>query len=102
MENYRSVAETAKRWGLSPRRVCTLCTEGRIPGAMHFVRVWAIPKDAEKPADARVKHGKYIGFSEKYRRASPRKKQPNHQAAASHSLPRVPDGRPSHDKEDTP
>ncbi|MEF9896428.1 MAG: DNA-binding protein [Clostridia bacterium] len=68
MENYISIAEASKKWGLSARRVCTLCAQGRIPGAMHFVRVWAIPKDAQKPADARIKSGKYIGFSEKYRK----------------------------------
>jgi hypothetical protein len=34
------------------------CEEGRIPGAVRFVRVWAIPKDAEKPADARLKSEK--------------------------------------------
>ena len=28
---------------------------------------WAIPKDAEKPADARVKSGRYIGVSNKNR-----------------------------------
>ncbi|MEG1857604.1 MAG: DNA-binding protein [Pseudoflavonifractor sp.] len=68
MENYISVAEASKKWGLSARRVYTLCAAGRIPGATHFVRVWVIPKDAEKPADARIKHGRYIGFSEKYRK----------------------------------
>ena len=68
MNRYISVAQAAQKWGLSPRRIYTLCTDGRIPGAMHFVRSWAIPEDAEKPADARVKHGKYAGFSEKYRK----------------------------------
>lgn len=68
MENYITVAEAAQKWGLSQRRIYTLCTEGRIPGAMHFVRSWAIPEHAEKPSDARIKHGKYIGFSEKYRK----------------------------------
>ncbi|MEG0780502.1 MAG: DNA-binding protein [Oscillospiraceae bacterium] len=68
MENYISVAEAAKKWGLSDRRVCTLCAVGRIPGVTRFARVWAIPATAEKPADARIKTGKYIGFSEKYRK----------------------------------
>ncbi|MEG0755560.1 MAG: response regulator, partial [Oscillospiraceae bacterium] len=68
MNRYISVAQAAQKWGLSPRRIYTLCTDGRIPGAMHFVRSWAIPEDAEKPADARIKHGKYTGVSEKYRK----------------------------------
>ncbi|MEF9969999.1 MAG: helix-turn-helix domain-containing protein [Ruthenibacterium sp.] len=68
MKNYISVAQAAQKWDVSARRVYTLCAQGRIPGAAQFVRVWAIPKDAEKPADARIKSGKYIGFSEKYRK----------------------------------
>lgn len=70
MENYMSVAEAAGKWGLSRRRVYTLCAQGRIPGVSRFVRVWMIPQTAEKPADARIKHGEYIGFSEKYRKKS--------------------------------
>ena len=27
--------------------------EGRIPGASHFGRYWAIPEDAKKPSDPR-------------------------------------------------
>ncbi|MEG0751240.1 MAG: helix-turn-helix domain-containing protein [Oscillospiraceae bacterium] len=73
MEDYISVAEAAKRWGISSRRVYTLCAEGRIPGATRFVGVWAIPQNAEKPADARIKTGQYIGFSEKYRKRTDRK-----------------------------
>ena len=29
---------------------------------------WLLPKDAEKPVDARIKSGKYIGYSEKYKK----------------------------------
>ena len=29
------------------------CAEGRIPGAPHFGRYWAIPEDAKKPSDPR-------------------------------------------------
>ena len=63
--DYLSIAETAKKWGLSKRRVQTLCTEGRIPGVTRLGTMWAIPVDAEKPSDARVKSGNYIGFSAK-------------------------------------
>ena len=34
--------------------------EGRVPGAIRIGTVWGIPEDAEKPADARIKNGKYI------------------------------------------
>ena len=57
---YISVSEIAKIWGISVRRVNTLCNEGRIEGAQRAGTIWIIPDDAKKPADARVKSGKYI------------------------------------------
>lgn len=57
---YLSVAQTAERWGISPRRIQILCSEERIPGAVRIGRSWAIPDDEPKPADARIKSGKYI------------------------------------------
>ena len=59
MPEYISTADTAKKWGISQRRVTTLCVEGRIPGAFLLGTNWAIPADAEKPADERIKSGKY-------------------------------------------
>ena len=47
-------------WGITSRRIQVLCAEGRLVGAVKFGRQWAIPVDAEKPCDARVKNGKYI------------------------------------------
>ena len=52
---YMSCAEAAKKWGISERRVQKLCEGERIPGAVKFIRVWLIPKDAEKPVDGRRK-----------------------------------------------
>ena len=57
---YLSVAQTAERWGISPRRIQILCNEERIPGAVRIGRSWAIPDDELKPEDARIKSGKYI------------------------------------------
>ena len=57
---YISVSEIAKTWGISVRRVNTLCNEGRIEGAQRAGTIWIIPDNAKKPADARVKSGKYI------------------------------------------
>lgn len=54
--DYISIAEAAKKWGITRRRVQALCSQGRIPGLIKFGKSWAIPKDAEKPADARKKH----------------------------------------------
>lgn len=57
---YLSIAQTAERWGISPRRIQILCREGRVSGAVRIGHSWAIPNDAPKPADARIKSGKYI------------------------------------------
>ena len=53
--DYISIAEAAKKWGITCRRVPVLCAQGRIPGLTKFGKSWAIPKDAEKPIDARKK-----------------------------------------------
>ena len=55
-----TIKEVAKLWGISERRINVLCQEGRIEGAKKFGNTWAIPSDAEKPSDLRIKSGKYI------------------------------------------
>ena len=57
---YLSIKQISERWELSPRRIQVLCANGRIDGAVRIGYVWAIPSDAEKPSDARIKSGKYI------------------------------------------
>ena len=57
---YLSLRQTAEKWGLSIRRVQTLCSMNRIPGAVKIGSYWAIPSDAEKPNDERKKTGKYL------------------------------------------
>ena len=51
--DYISIAEAAEKWGITRRRVQVLCNQGRIPGLQRLGKVWAIPKDAEKPEDRR-------------------------------------------------
>lgn len=53
--DYISIAEAAEKWGISRRRVQVLCAQGRIQGLERLGKTWAIPKDAEKPTDARKK-----------------------------------------------
>lgn len=53
--NYLSVAQTAEKWKMSPRRVQVLCNEGRIDGAQRVGNMWTIPEYATKPSDARKK-----------------------------------------------
>ena len=60
MPEYLSAADTAAKWGITKRRVTTLCAQGRIPGVFRLGSEWAIPANAEKPTDARIKSGKYI------------------------------------------
>ena len=64
---YMTITEAAKKWGISNRRIQTLCVQDRIPGVSRLGSVWAILRDAEKPADARIKSGKYIGTTAKHR-----------------------------------
>lgn len=57
---YLSIKQTAEKWGISGRRIQILCVQGRIKGATKIGSYWAIPEDAEKPRDERVKSGRYI------------------------------------------
>ena len=58
--DYMTVKEAAKKWNLSERRLQTMCNENMIEGVVKFGHSWAIPSDAVKPADKRIKSGKYI------------------------------------------
>lgn len=57
---YITVREAAEKWNLSERRLQTMCNAGLIDGVVKFGHSWAIPKEAEKPVDKRIKSGKYI------------------------------------------
>lgn len=57
---YMTIKEASEKWGLSVRRIQEICELDKVPGVTKFGRAWAIPVDAEKPADQRVKSGKYI------------------------------------------
>ena len=57
---YMTIKEASEKWGISVRRIQTICNEGMVPGVMKFGREWAIPKDAQRPADKRIKSGKYV------------------------------------------
>ena len=46
---YISVAEAAKKWGVSERSVRGYCAGGKIDGAFLTGKTWNIPKIAEKP-----------------------------------------------------
>lgn len=60
--DYMTISEASAKWNLSAGRIST---EGRIPGVERTGYCWLLPKDAVKPADARIKSGKYIGQAAK-------------------------------------
>ncbi|SEK77904.1 DNA methylase [Carnobacterium iners] len=50
---YESTDEVSKKWGISPRRIATLCQNNRINGARKIGKTWLIPNYIEKPLDGR-------------------------------------------------
>ena len=55
---YLTTVEMSKRWNISSRRIGVLCAEGRIEGAVKKGKMWLIPDNTKKPADARFKKEK--------------------------------------------
>lgn len=68
IEGYVTVKDIAKKWGVTPRTVQTLCSDGKVKGATKFGDVWAIPADAEKPTDNRITTGEYINWRNKIKK----------------------------------
>jgi hypothetical protein len=60
MNEYMTIKDASLKWNISIRRINTLCNADRIPGCIKFGMAWAIPIDAEKPIDMRIKSGKYV------------------------------------------
>lgn len=56
--DYISAQDAATKWGISKRRVQTLCASHRIENAVRVGNMWILPGDAEKPSDGRIKHKK--------------------------------------------
>ena len=58
MMEYLTTTEMSMLWNLSSRRIGVLCVEGRIDGAIKKGKMWLLPADATRPADARYKANK--------------------------------------------
>lgn len=56
----KTCKQIAMEWEISERTVTNMCREGKIKGAKKKGRGWQIPDDASKPADLRIKTGKYL------------------------------------------
>ena len=50
---FLTTSEMATKWNVSRRRIATLCSEGRIEGAILKGKIWLVPEDAKKPDDPR-------------------------------------------------
>ena len=46
---YLTVAEAAKKWGLTPRSVQLHCEKGNVPGATLLGKAWQIPSNVGRP-----------------------------------------------------
>ena len=64
MADFLSVTEFAQKFGKDPGNVRRLIQQGRIP-AQRIGSQWAIPADAEPPADRRIKSGQYKDWRKK-------------------------------------
>ena len=56
----QSAAQTAKRWGMTKRRVLQLCREKKVYAAKLVDGVWTIPTVAVRPPDGRQHRGAHI------------------------------------------
>ena len=59
MEHLMTIKDASNLWGITVRRISSLCNDGRIDGAIRKGRKWYIPANTPKPADLRVKSGAY-------------------------------------------
>lgn len=65
LKEYKTVIEIANEWGLKPRTVQIMCSEGKIPGVAKFGHSWAIPANTERPKDKRETTGEYKNWRKK-------------------------------------
>lgn len=53
VNGYISADAAAEKWGISRRRVYSLCKNNRITGLIRFENRWLIPENVDKPTDDR-------------------------------------------------
>ena len=61
-KNFISAKEYAAKYDLHPRTVQLWCADGKIEGAYKFGAAWAIPDEAPRPDDKRMKSGEWVGY----------------------------------------
>ncbi len=55
---FITASQAAKKWDITQRRVQILCAKGKIDGVFKLGEAWAIPVNAPKPIDGRIKKDK--------------------------------------------
>ena len=60
--DYKHISYFAKERNISERRIRTLCSEGRIDGAIRLGKTWLIPINSVKPIDKRFKNDNQLFF----------------------------------------
>ena len=58
--DWITTKEAAIQWGITMRRVQSMCENGLLDGATKLGDIWVIPKNASKPLDGRTKVGKNL------------------------------------------
>jgi len=71
---YISTKQAADKWGISQRRVRTLCEQGKIAGVIRAGKSFSIPADAKKPIDGRFKE---LTLAELYEKIEVKKQELN-------------------------
>ncbi len=57
---YITAKQASEKWGISDRRIRSLCASGKIDGAIREGGAWKIPQTAKKPTDGRIKSNKTL------------------------------------------
>jgi len=50
--------QASEKWGITERQVQSLCSCGKVSGAVRLSKQWLIPKNAAKPIDGRTIEGR--------------------------------------------
>ena len=86
----QTAAETAKRWGMTKRRVLQLCREGKVYAAKKVNGEWTIPTVAVRPTDRRRYRNavipKHLAMILSYADAAVRDVPPNQRGFSSDAL----------------
>lgn len=59
MQGYVSVQQLAEKWQVTPASVYSMCKAGKIDGAYKSKGHWYVPYNSTRPADSRLRSGKY-------------------------------------------